>query len=314
MKPYYFCLIFLLSLFLNSCKKNSELLPTEGYVETSFGKTWYRILGQGDKTPIITLHGGPGVTSIMFEPMKALSEERPIIFYDQLGSGRSYYHEDTSLMRVEVFVEQLHELIEAKNLKDYYIYGSSWGAALALEYYDKHPEGVKALMLANPLVSSTIWAADADTLIMTLPDSIQASIAEAEKTGNFESESFQNATFVFYQNFLMRGDWNGVSEWDTIPEKNNMEIYQYMWGPTEFTALGTLKNFDATGILEKIKVPTLFLVGEYDEARPVTVEKFHKKVEGSVFKIVEDAGHMTLNDNPEQNLEFIRQFISDVEK
>lgn len=286
----------------------------DGFVQTRFGQTWYRVEGQGSNTPIITIHGGPGITSIILETMKALSNERPIIFYDQLGSGRSYYHEDTSLMTVEVFVEQLHELIKGKKLNHFYLYGSSWGAALALEYYAKYPEGVKALMLANPLVSSEIWEADADTLIMTLPDSIQASIAKAEETGNFDSESFQKAAKVFYENFFFRGEWKQSNDWDTIPEKNNMAIYQYMWGPSEFTATGTLKNFDATGKLKKIKVPTLFLVGEYDEARPETVEKFHRMVEGSVFKIVDNAGHLTLNDNPEQNLEFIREFISAVEK
>jgi proline iminopeptidase len=46
----------------------------------------YEIVGVGDATPLITLHGGPGFTHDYLEPLGVLCKERPVVFYDQLGS------------------------------------------------------------------------------------------------------------------------------------------------------------------------------------------------------------------------------------
>lgn len=34
--------------------------PGEGYTEVPGGKVWWTRVGRGEKTPILTLHGGPG--------------------------------------------------------------------------------------------------------------------------------------------------------------------------------------------------------------------------------------------------------------
>ena len=81
-----------------------------GYVDVPGGKVWYEVLGGGGGLPLITLHGGPGSTHFGFEPLKALSEDRPVVFYDQLGCGNSDRPDDLSLWTVERFVEELHIL------------------------------------------------------------------------------------------------------------------------------------------------------------------------------------------------------------
>ena len=49
---------------------------------------------------------------------------------------------------------------------------------------------------------------------------------------------------------------------------------EYMWGPSEFVATGKLREYDRIGQLSRLKIPTLFLAGEYDEARPATMREF----------------------------------------
>ena len=61
---------------------------------------------------------------------------------------------------------------------------------------------------------------------------------------------------------------------DSLAKTANQAIYTYMQGPSEFTITGTLKTYDATPLLRHIKVPTLYTVGEYDEADPATVKRF----------------------------------------
>ena len=41
----------------------------------------------------------------------------------------------------------------------------------------------------------------------------------------------------------------------------NYTMYERMWGPNEFTVIGTHKDYDATEHLGELAVPTLFLCG-----------------------------------------------------
>ena len=64
----------------------------EGYVNVTGGRVWYRMVG-GDnryaRTPVLVVHGGPGIPHDYLTSLDALAEERPVIYYDQLGCGRS---------------------------------------------------------------------------------------------------------------------------------------------------------------------------------------------------------------------------------
>ncbi|MDP3393143.1 proline iminopeptidase-family hydrolase [Sediminibacterium sp.] len=291
----------------------AQLKEGEGKVSVQGGKIWYRIIGKGKGIPILMLHGGPGGTSRSFYQFESIGNDRPIIIFDQLGSGRSDYHTDTSLLKVPLFVEQVSALVSSLQLNSFYLHGHSWGTALALEYYLQYPKGVKAIIFNSPYFSTKLWKKDADVLIKTLPDSIQIAIAEAEKTGNFNSAAYTNANTVYAKNFGVRNT-RLSSDLDTIMAAGNGFIYNYMWGPTEFTATGTLINYDRISSLPKIKVPALFITGEFDEARPQTVRYFSSLVKNSQFGIIEGAGHGTMHDNKAKNIQLIKDFIATVEQ
>ncbi len=295
-----------------SCKSTPHLKAEEGYANVQGGKIWYRILGEGKKTPILMLHGGPGGTSRSFYQLASLGEDRPVIIFDQLGSGRSGYHTDTTLLKVENFIEQVEAIKTSLGLKEFYLHGHSWGTALALEYYLKYPKGIKAIIFNSPYFSTKLWKADADTLISTLPDSIQLAIKTGEKKQDYKSPAYQNANEVYYKNFGVRNT-KLTSELDTAISKGNEFIYNYMWGPTEFTATGTLINYERVQSLKTINVPTLFITGEFDEARPATVKYFQSLVPNAKFVMVDGAGHGTMHDNRSKNVSAIKNFLDELE-
>ncbi len=296
-------------LILTGCATNPFLKPGEGFVEVEGGKVWYGILGEGETTPLLVMHGGPGSTSRSFYQYSSIAEDRPIIMFDQLGSGRSDYHEDTSLLKVENFVEQVEALKNELGLKEFYVLGHSWGSALELEFYLAHPKGIKGLIFSSPYFSTPIWDEDADILISTLPDSIQFAIKKGEETGDFLSPEYLHANDVYAKNFGLRKK-RLSSELDTVPSESNSFIYNYMWGPTEFTSTGTLKNYDRLAELKEVKVPTLFMTGEFDEARPSTVRYFQGLVPNSKFLMIDDAGHSTVHDNKDQTIGAVRGFLN----
>jgi proline iminopeptidase len=228
--------------------------------------------------------------------------------FDQLGSGRSDHHQDTSLLKVEHFVEQVEALRAKLELEEFYLVGSSWGTALALEYYTKYPKGVKGIVFLSPYFSTPIWTADADTLVANLPDSIQEAIRIADRDSVFNSESYAAANRYF---LARHGRRNELLQhpYDTVSSRGNGFIYNYMWGPSEFTAKGTLREYDNLTSLKKVKVPTLFATGEFDEARPQTVEKLSKMVKSSEFVVIPDAAHYALNDNRPAVITAIKDFL-----
>ena len=297
----------LMTLAFFSCREEPLTKHKEGYVSVQGGKIWYRILGQGEKTPVLFIHGGPGGTHRSFYQFEPIAQDRQLILFDQLGSGKSGVHQDTTLLKVENFVAQVQALREALKLEEVFLHGHSWGTALALESYLAHPEGVKGIVFNSPYFSTSIWEADADTLITYLPDSIQQAIEIGEREGNFASKEYKNADRFFMKNYGIRKE-KPSNPWDTVQAKRNDFIYNYMWGPTEFTATGTLKNYDRLESLKEINVPTLFLTGEFDEARPTTVKRFQSRVMNSEFVVIDGAGHGTMHDNREQNVNAIRDF------
>ena len=301
------CLLGLFALFfLIACTTSTP--PKEGFIEVDGGKIWYRIDGEGDEIPLLLLHGGPGSSSLYLEPLKELSKDRPVIFIDQLGCGRSTRISDTTLMTIEKNVEQLEQVRKALKLEKFYLYGHSWGTMLGMDYYLKYPKGIQALIFASPLFSTQIWTQDADTLIAALPKATQLAIRESEKQKNYASESYQQAMKVYYKAHVRRGE-NSPSLQDSLNRFFGENVYTFMWGPSEFTATGNLLMYNRLKELATIKVPTLLTAGEFDEARPSSVRYYTSLIPGAQFQVIPQAAHSTMGDNPKENNRVLADFL-----
>lgn len=293
---------------LSSCSAPVKLTPGISKVDIGGNSIWYHVIGDGKSTPILMLHGGPGGTSYSLYALSALSDDHTLIIFDQVGTGRSGNLQDTTLMNMDYFVDQLHAFVKKLGLEKYIMYGHSWGTMLAIDYYLAHPEGIEAMIMNSPLMSSDYWMKDADTLISTLPDSIQQYIRISNATGQYDSREYQYAKWVHYKNFISRGERvPGPDSIKRVP--GNRLMYMYMWGPSEFRATGTLKEYDRLDRLGELNVPVLWITGEYDEARPSTVQTYHRLDPGSDFTIIPDAGHGTMHDNQAENVQLMRDFL-----
>ena len=62
--------------------------------------------------------------------------------------------------------------------------------------------------------------------------------------------------------------------------------------------------------MKAVKVPTLFLAGEFDEATPASTKRFSELVPGSEFVMIPGSGHLTQNDNLDAMLATLRTFLS----
>jgi len=304
--------ILVLALLFISCQ-SQKLVPGEGYVDVTGGKVWYRVVGDGPGTPLLVLHGGPGVPGYYLKPLAGLGKDRPVVFYDQLGCGHSTAPDDTSLWTIDRFVTAIGQVRAALGLKDVCIYGHSWGSMLAAEYLLTKPEGVEACVMAGPALSIPLWSHDADSLLGTLPDSTQQVIRDNEAAGTTDSPEYQNAVMQFYGMYLARKQpWS--ANIDSSFAQMNQAMYNYMEGPSEFTITGTLRNYDATPHLHEITIPTLFIVGEYDEALPSSAAYYQSLMPDAQLAIIPNAGHLAMDDDSAKYVQTLAAFLDNVDK
>lgn len=311
-KNNLFCTAVMTACLLTACNQNTnkKLIPGEGYLHLAGGKVWYKIVGSGDKTPLLLLHGGPGVPSYYLNPIAELGKDRPVIFFDQLGCGRSDRITDTNLMTVDHYVEEVKDLRDSLGLKNFYLYGQSWGTMLGTDFYLAHPEGIKALILSSSALSIKKWMEDAQKQIATLPDSIQEMIKVNEANKTYDSPDYQRAMKVYYEKYVARKlPWSADVDSALSDHQEGTNVYMYMEGPSEFTITGTLKTYDRTPDLGKLKLPVLYIVGDNDEANPETTKYYQSLTPGAKIVVIKNAGHLTMQDNPEQHNQALAAFL-----
>jgi proline iminopeptidase len=283
-------------------------IAQEGFVPVTGGRVWYQIVGSASATPLLTLHGGPGYPHDYLEPLADLADERPVIFYDQLGCGKSDRPDDLSLWRIERFVEELAQVREALGLERVHIWGHSWGTMLATDYVLTQPIGLERLVLASPAISIPRWMQDARTYIKALPTQLQEVIKRHQSGGTADAVVYQEAEKEYSRRHFCRLDPR-PEPMQRAGEGFSQVVYATMWGQNEWTVSGNLKTYDRAERLREVEVPTLFTCGRFDEASPETTAYYQSCVPGAKLAIFEKSSHMPHFEEREAYLQVVRDFL-----
>lgn len=278
------------------------------------GRVYVRINGKldGPRPPVVMIHGGPGGNHAPFLNALALSDQRAVILYDQLDSGLSDRPNDPRNWTVERFTDEVDAVRRAIGVKRWHVLGASWGGTIALEYGARRPPELAGLVLASPLISTRSWIADANALRAQLPADVQAVLRTCDPPAPVTS-ACERATNVFYRNFNGREPRSDgyVAYVAAHPAlRLNRALYQGMWGSSEFVATGSLRTYDGEPLLARLDGPhTLFMDGQYDEARPVTLGAFAARVAGAEFAVIPGAAHGFFSDRPEESIGILRPWL-----
>jgi proline-specific peptidase len=186
-----------------------NLREEQGFVPVEDGyRVWYWSVGGGgpaERIPLLLLHGGPGAPHDYLENLKGLaSPNQRVVFYDQLGCGRSDKPDEPQRWRVPRFVSEVDRVRKALGLRRIHILGQSWGGMLAIEYALTQPPGLASLILASSTPSAPLWAAEANRLRAELPPEVQQTLAHHEAAGTTDSPDYHNAMTVFYDRHVIR--------------------------------------------------------------------------------------------------------------
>ena len=282
----------------------------DGYLGVPGGRVWYRIAGGGRGVPLLILHGGPGFPHDYLEPLAALGDDRPVVFYDQLGCGRSDRPDEPSLWTLERFVEELAAVRDGLGLERIHLFGHSWGSMLAAECLIGGAAGVTSLVLASPILSARRFRLDAARLRAALPADMTDALDRHEAAGTTDSDEYQAATREYYRRHLQGTAMIEAPE-PLLRSRagSNDALYEHMWGPNEFAFSGTLGTFERTDRLGELGVPTLLVCGRFDECTPEATASYAARIPGAELVVFEQSAHMAHLTEPDLYLNTVRDFL-----
>jgi proline-specific peptidase len=239
---------------------------------------------------------------------------RRAIFYDQLGCGKSDLPDDPSLWTVELFVEEVGVVREELGLDRVHLFGSSWGGMLAMEYALTQPPGLASLVLASAPASIPQWVEETARLRGQLPADVREVLDRHEAAGTTDDTEYGTAATVFYRRHVCRTDpWpDCVLRTFEFIEHHGV-VYRAMNGPSEFHVTGTLRDWSVVDRLGEIRVPTLVVTGEHDEATPAINRTVATGIPDAESLIFPDASHMAHVERTDDYLRLLDDFLSRVE-
>lgn len=294
------------------------LEKTEGFITSGGYRVWYRIVGEQEEAgrlPLLCLHGGPGLPHDYLEPLEAMAATgRRVVFYDQLGCGNSDHPHDPSLWSVRFFLEELATVRDALALEQVHLLGHFWGGMLAMEQALTQPEGLASLILSDAPASMAQYMEGMNRLRAGLPGEIRAILAKYEAAGTTDHPVYQDAMVEFRRRHFCRLDpWPDalIQAFEKLAQ--DPEVHLAMNGPSEFQVTGVLEDWDVSGRLGAIHIPTLILSGRYGQVTPDVIGTVHEGIRGSEWMLFENSAQVAHLEEPFHYLAAVEHFLSRVE-
>ena len=292
-------------------------------IETAKGtfNVYTKRMGNNPTMRVLLLHGGPGGTHEEFGNFEGYlpNEEIEYIYYDQLGSYYSDKPNDSTLWTTEHYVEEVEQVRKALDLNkdNFYLLGQSWGGILAMEYALKYQEHLKGLIISNMMASAPDYTKYANEVLgPQMNPEVLKEIMEMEANNEFDNPRYSELLMNhYYTKHILRIP---LEQWpksvNLLFEHLNPNIYIFMQGHSEFGMTGnaTLKNWDVSGRLKEIKVPTLMLGAKFDTMDPKHMEWMASEVQNG-RSVTTNGSHLSQFDDPENYFPELIKFIKDVD-
>jgi proline iminopeptidase len=271
---------------------------------------------------VLLLHGGPGFNHEYLECFDGYLPKEGIeyFYYDQLESYYSDQPNDSTLWTIEHFVDEVDQVREALHLNkdNFYLYGSSWGGMLAMEYALKHQDHLKGLIISNMMASIPAYEKyAAEVLGPQLPPEVYKEIKVMEANNDFANPKYEELVMThYYPEHVLRMP---VENWpDPVMrtfEHYNANVYVFMQGYSEFGVTGnaSLKGWDISDRLKEIKVPTLTIGATYDTMDPKYMEWMSTEVQNGRFLLCPNGSHLAMYDDQKTYFEGLVKFVKDVD-
>jgi pimeloyl-ACP methyl ester carboxylesterase len=266
------------------------------YIDDNGTKLWYEITGEGEEPLVLT--GGFGCLHNQYDwIIDILNKDYKVISWNYRGAGQSdrYWAGGYTIDR---WVDDLELILDSLNLKDVNMWGTSTGSPLTMRYTAKYQDRVKS-MTAYPMFQADKAFRSAFQIFLDIGE-------------GFGYEALARFTawigVATHNQFSQFGD--KLAQHEAVIFKNNFGM------ETLAKTMETFMHMELSSELQKIKVPTLLLMGESGclgyEVPSVRelAEGFKSYCPHSQLKTIKDAGGTyCMYEEPEATAKALKEFI-----
>lgn len=288
-------LLFLLLPAIESLGQTGTLMKVNGT------ELFVRDVGKG--SPIIIVHGGPGLSHDYFLPqLMDLAQNHRLIFYDQRASGKSSAELDSTQMRLNEFVRDIDAIRIALKLDKVTVMAHSWGGLLAMKYAVAYPSSLRSLILLNTVAPKS--------------GEFDKEIAANAKSRTTKTDSTRRANILSSPQFKA-GDPQAMSDLFKLTfglsfyDKSYLDSLTMVLPPDFmqkrsklFMLRKDLSQYDLYDDIKRIAVPTLIVHGDFDSIPMEVAQKIQASIPKSKLVVIKGAGHFPF---VEKRVEFNKQ-------
>ncbi len=261
---------------------------------------------EGQGTPLVLLHGGPGATHHNFHPDFSRAKDfARVIYYDQRGCGLSDYQPGSGYT-VDQAVDDLDRLRRALGIDRWVVLGHSYGGLLAQCYALKYPEKVQGLIL---MCASTGLRGE------SLPSRQNDFIGpeERQRMNQIRKTSGLSMAQLVYNNHL-NGDWKRQSYYKPTREQlAQTALYGWVHDfARNFNGVMSRSSnaINLQGAFAQCPIPTLILEAKWDLTwNTDKPERFRKNHPNARLILFEDSGHSPFEDEPQVFFRLLKEFL-----
>ena len=263
----------------------------------------YHILGSRTGTPLVVVAGGPGFDHgyMHLSPVwDSLAKTRPVVFYDQRGTGRASPFGPKDAATLTDFIGDLDALRQQLATSRIDVLGHSWGGYLAMAYAARHPDRVDHVILVD--AAAPKWSETIFLFNQVFPEAIarQQTFAFAEALGDtlaVQANIHEYLGMLFYspahRDAFLR-DAAGLRYNQFLGRAMDADLARYDLGPE----------------LPKFRSPVLVITGRHDmNVAPLVAYRIHQAIPSSQFVVFERSGHLPFYEEPTEFVQVVDRFL-----
>jgi pimeloyl-ACP methyl ester carboxylesterase len=275
----------------------SDFKKTTGTFK-SFDETeiYYEVRGSGK--PIILCYGLGCLMNHWIHQMMYFAKDYQTVVLDYRGHHGSATPADRNQLTIEAICRDINGLVEHLKLERASFWGHSLGVQILLRYYDMFPETVDSMVFINGFATNpfrNLFGVDVASKVFHLLKEGYRSFPETLRF--IWRAGITNPLAVPLSSLV------GGFNLNLTPIKD-IEVYARgvaSLDPDVFmTFFEQMMAYDASPVLDKIKVPVLIISGSADGVTPESQqEEMHQRIAGSELLRVPYGSHCTQLDLPD---------------
>ncbi len=270
------------------------------FIEVDGMQVHFRDEGKG--VPIVLIHGTGASLHTWDDWTKELIKKYRVIRMDLPAFGLTGPNK-TGDYSIQSYTNFLHKFVDQLKLDSFYLGGNSLGGNIAWNYTAEHPNKVLKLILVDPSGLPTNKA--------------QPTIFKMAKTPVLNSLLLHITPRFFIKKNLKEvyADDSKITD-DLITRYHKMTLRKgnrhafIERAKTDFKS-GIKTNLER---LKNISNPTLLIWGAKDNWIPLNNgKKMDSLMKNSQLKVLKNSGHVPMEENPEESLEILKDFLNNLE-